>query len=84
MNTDTGKILIGLSLIMVSVAMIITPSNAAVPGASCSPCPMDMSLAQDSGAYPGSTDGSGVIAHAPVPAGISASQSSSSYQLPAL
>ena len=77
MNTDAGKILIGLSLVMVSVAMIISPSNAAVPDASCTLCPMEMAFTQDSGAYPGSTDGSGVIAHIPVPIGIRASQSSS-------
>jgi hypothetical protein len=77
MNTDTGKILIGLSLIMVSVAMIISPSNAAVPGASCNPCPMDMAFTQDSGAYPGSADGSGVIAHAPVLTGNRPDQSTS-------
>ena len=40
---NTGKILIGLSLVMVAVAMIISPSNAAVPDASCMTCPQGRS-----------------------------------------
>ncbi|MGB7788699.1 hypothetical protein [Methanoregula sp.] len=74
---NTGKILIGISLIMVSVAMIISPSNAAMPGASCVTCPPGIVFTQVPGTYPGSAESSGVFAHAPLPAGTSAGQSSS-------
>ena len=67
MNTDTGKILIGISLIMVSMAMMISPSQAAVPGASFDPGLQGMVISQDPGAYPGYTGGSGAIAPALLP-----------------
>jgi hypothetical protein len=82
---NTGKILIGLSLIMVSVAMIISPSNAAVPGNSCVPCPPGMMFTQDPGVYPGSTDISGVTAHDPPIAGTEPDRSfTSEHYLPVL
>ena len=34
---NTGKIMIGLALVLLSAAMVVSPSNAAVPGTSCSP-----------------------------------------------
>src|SRR5208337_4092482 len=75
---NTGKILIGISLIMVSVAMIISPSNAAVPGPSGVTCPPGIVFTQVPGTYPGSADSSGVFAHALLStAGTGAGQSSS-------
>jgi hypothetical protein len=74
---NTGKILIGLSLVMVAVAMIISPSNAAVPDTSCMTCPQGMIFTQDAGAYPGSADISGVSAHDLLPSGTGTGQSSS-------
>lgn len=82
---NTGKILIGLSLIMVSVAMMISPSNAAEPGAACVPCHEGIFSTHLHGTYPGSADGSGVSAHDPLPAVTGADRSSSSrHYLPVL
>jgi len=34
---NTGKIMIGLVLVLLSAAMVVSPSNAAGPDTSCSP-----------------------------------------------
>jgi|WetSurMetagenome_2_1015567.scaffolds.fasta_scaffold436015_1 hypothetical protein len=39
---NTGIVMIGLALILLSVALMVSPSDAAVPGTSCNPgcgCP---------------------------------------------
>lgn len=75
---NTGKILIGISLVLVSVAMIISPSNAAVPGASCVSCPQGSIFTQDPGAGNGSAGTGGVYAHDPQPCRTGTGQPSSS------
>jgi hypothetical protein len=75
---NAGKILIGLSLIMVAVAMMISPSNAAVPCASCMQCPAGTVFTQDTSMYPGNADVNGVSAHDPLPAATGAVRSSAS------
>ena len=74
---NAGKILIGLSLIMVSCAMIISPSNAAMPGPSGATCPPGSVFTQIPGTHPGSADISGVHAPAPVSTGTRDGQASS-------
>ena len=74
---NAGKILIGISLIMVSCAMIISPSNAAMPGPSDVTCPPGSLFTQVPGTHPGGVDISGIHAPAPVSAGTRAGQPSS-------
>jgi hypothetical protein len=73
---NTGKILIGLSLVMVAVAMMMSPSNAAEPGTTCVSCHDGIFSPQMHGTYPGSADGSRVSAHDPLPSMTRTDQSS--------